>query len=303
MKNKKLVVGIMLAVLIIICVVLCIVAYNKRQKINEANRLKVVTSFYPIYVATLNITEGVPGVIVENLSEPQTGCLHDYQLTSDDVKLLSTADVFLVNGGGMESFLDLDEFAKKYPDLTVVSIDENLPKEKLDKDNSHYWMNLDFYEIYVQKIAIALADKDTEHSLEYMENYRKYADEVDKLIEKANQVKAASNSQGVILLHEAFGYLADELGLDTKMVLDLDDGAEISPSDLSKACKLIEDGEVVYILGESTYGSAIAKTIEDETGLTTIFIDPLITGEYKKDTYLDGMRDNLNELEKGLRLR
>lgn len=303
MKNKKLVVGIMLAVLIIICVVLCIVAYNKRQKINEANRLKVVTSFYPIYVATLNITEGVPGVVVENLSEPQTGCLHDYQLTSDDVKLLSTADVFLVNGGGMESFLDLDEFAKKYPDLTVVSIDENLPKEKLDKDNSHYWMNLDFYEIYVQKIAIALADKDTEHSLEYMENYRKYADEVDNLIEKANQVKAASNSQGVILLHEAFGYLADELGLDTKMVLDLDDGAEISPSDLSKACKLIEDGEVVYILGESTYGSAIAKTIEDETGLPTIFIDPLITGEYKKDTYLDGMRDNLNELEKGLRLR
>ena len=303
MKNKKLFVGIMIAVLVIICFAICAFAYNKRQEINEENRLKVVTSFYPIYVAALNITDNVPGVAVNNLSEPQTGCLHDYQLTSDDVKLLSTADVSLVNGGGMESFLDTAEFAKKYPKLKVVSIDENLPKEQLDEDNAHYWMNLDFYEIYVQKIAIALADIDPEHSLEYMENYRAYADKVDELIEQAKIINAAANTNGVILLHEAFGYLADELGLDTKMVLDLDDGAEVSPSDLSKACELINDGEAAYILGESTYGSAIAKTIEDETGLYTIFIDPLTTGEYNKDAYLNGMKNNLDELEKGLRRR
>ena len=303
MKNKKLYVGIMLAVLTLICILICVVAYNKRQTINSENRLKVVTSFYPVYIATLNIADGVPGVVVSNLSEPQTGCLHDYQLTSDDVKLLSTADVFLVNGGGMESFLDTSEFAKKYPNLKIVSIDENLPKEQLGKDNAHYWMNLDFYEIYVQKIAIALADVDSEHSLEYMENYRAYADKVDELIEQAGIINAAANTKGVILLHEAFGYLADELGLDTKMVLDLDDGAEVSPSDLSEACELINDGEAVYILGESTYGSAIAKTIEDETGLYTIFIDPLTTGEYNKDAYLDGMKSNLDKLEKGLRHR
>lgn len=46
-----------------------------------------------MYIATLNIVDGVEGVRLENLSEPQTGCLHDFQLTPEDMKLLSTADV------------------------------------------------------------------------------------------------------------------------------------------------------------------------------------------------------------------
>lgn len=303
MKSKNTAVGIMIAVLTVICIGVCVFAYHKRKEIDARNRVNVVTSFYPVYIAALNIADNVQGVNVTNLSKPQTGCLHDYQLSSDDAKLLAKADIFLVNGGGMESFLDVEKFAKKYPNLRIVSVDENLPKDKLDSDNAHYWMNLDFYQIYSQKIAIALADYDGEHSLEYMENYRTYADKIDELIEHAGIINAAANTKGVILLHEAFGYLADELGLDTKMVLDQDDGAEVSPADLSEACKLIEDGKVVYILGESTYGSAIAKTIEDETGLYTIFINPLTTGEYDKDAYIKGMKENLDELEKGLRHR
>lgn len=58
------------------------------------------------------------GVTLENLSEPQTGCLHDYQLTAADMKLLSKADVFIVNGGGIESFLS--DVAESYPDLKIV---------------------------------------------------------------------------------------------------------------------------------------------------------------------------------------
>ena len=37
----------------------------------------IVTSFYPIYVDVLNITNGVEGVKVVNMTKPQTGCLHD----------------------------------------------------------------------------------------------------------------------------------------------------------------------------------------------------------------------------------
>ena len=70
------------------------------------DKLKIVTSFYPIYLETMNITRGVSGVEVVNMTPPQTGCLHDYQLTPEDMKLLETADIFVVNGLGMESFLD-----------------------------------------------------------------------------------------------------------------------------------------------------------------------------------------------------
>ena len=69
---------------------------NHEEKKEATEQLRVVTSFYPMYVAAENVIGDVEGVTLENLSEPQTGCLHDYQLTAADMKLLSKADVFIV---------------------------------------------------------------------------------------------------------------------------------------------------------------------------------------------------------------
>ncbi|MEI6788994.1 MAG: zinc ABC transporter substrate-binding protein, partial [bacterium] len=49
----------------------------------------IVTTFYPIQIAVLNITAGVKGIQVVNLAAPTTGCLHDYQLTPRDRAILS----------------------------------------------------------------------------------------------------------------------------------------------------------------------------------------------------------------------
>ena len=67
----------------------------------------VVTSFYPVWILTLNLTEGIEGVEVVNMAEPTTGCLHDYSLRNSDMVTLSGADALLVNGAGMESFLQI----------------------------------------------------------------------------------------------------------------------------------------------------------------------------------------------------
>ena len=81
----------------------------------------------------MNVVEDVPGVTLKNLSEPQTGCLHDFQLTPEDMKLLSTADVFIINGGGIESFME--EFAKSYPDLVIIEACEGI--SLLDGEHDH----------------------------------------------------------------------------------------------------------------------------------------------------------------------
>lgn len=78
----------------------------------------VVTSFYPIYLFALNLTDGIDGVTVRNLAAPNTGCLHDYQLSTGDMKVLNNADVFLINGAGMESYLT--RVMDTFPQLPVV---------------------------------------------------------------------------------------------------------------------------------------------------------------------------------------
>ena len=155
MKNKCKFVGIMFLCILIVCT-LAVMAYehtagktgaagemsdtsDSEKNTDEADdMLTVVTSFYPMYIAALNIVDGVEGVRLENLSEPQTGCLHDFQLTPEDMKLLSTADVFVINGGGIESFMS--DVAKAYPKLDVVEACEDvvlLSEDDADSDHDH----------------------------------------------------------------------------------------------------------------------------------------------------------------------
>ena len=155
MKNKCKFVGIMFLCILIVCT-LAVMAYEHTEGMKGAaggvsnasgntkntdeadDMLTVVTSFYPMYIAALNIVDGVEGVRLENLSEPQTGCLHDFQLTPEDMKLLSTADVFVINGGGIESFMS--DVAKAYPKLDVVEACEDvalLSEDDADSDHDH----------------------------------------------------------------------------------------------------------------------------------------------------------------------
>ena len=65
---------------------------DKAAEKKTAEPFRIVTSFYPMYLATINITDGVNGVEVYNMTKPQTGCLHDYQLMTEDMKTLEKAE-------------------------------------------------------------------------------------------------------------------------------------------------------------------------------------------------------------------
>ena len=115
----------------------------------------VVTSFYPIYLFARSLTEGVEGVTLRNLAAQGTGCLHDYQLQTGDMKALAAADVFLINGAGMERYLS--HVTGAFPALPVVDAsvgvtllgEDDLPVcvsgEEHDHDhavNAHVWLDV-----------------------------------------------------------------------------------------------------------------------------------------------------------------
>ena len=109
----------LLLITVAACAYLLTGIYRRWQITEEdTEKMIVVTSFYPMYIATENVAGDCSAIEVKNLSEPQTGCLHDFQLTPEDMKLLSTADMFVINGGGMESFLD--DVIRQYPKLNIV---------------------------------------------------------------------------------------------------------------------------------------------------------------------------------------
>ena len=92
------------------------------EKKEESEDFVCVTSFYPVQLLAEAVTEGAEGVTVPNLTENHSGCIHDYTLTTQDMRLLSTAELFLINGGEMELFLE--KAAAEYTDLVIVDTSE-----------------------------------------------------------------------------------------------------------------------------------------------------------------------------------
>lgn len=90
----------------------------------NAGKIKVVTTFYPIYMIGLNIADQMNELEIYSLTDLNTGCLHDYQLTTKDLKMISEADVMVINGGGMESFLD--NVITNNPELTIIDASEGI---------------------------------------------------------------------------------------------------------------------------------------------------------------------------------
>jgi zinc transport system substrate-binding protein len=238
----------------------------------------------------------IDGVRLENLSEPQTGCLHDFQLTPEDMKLLSTADVFIVNGGGIESFME--EVAEAYPDLIVLEACKNttLLKDE-DGENAHAWMSVIGYEMQVQTIAAGLGEVDTEHREDYEQNAAEYIEKLIPLVERQQAVAQKVVGQPVILFHEAYAYVARDYGLTVSLTLDLDEERQVSAGEVAEVLSAIREDGVSVILAEELYGKSMAQTVQQEADVTVIYLDPLNRGDYDKDSYLEGMTRNIELLE------
>jgi zinc transport system substrate-binding protein len=306
-NNTGIFVGILLIVITLVSFSSTFFIYKKginRQNVQNQgtesqDTIKVVTSFYPMYIATMNVIDGVDGVELESLSEPQTGCLHDYVLTTEDMKNLSTADVLIVNGGGIESFIE--EVAKTYPDLVIIQACDGI--ELLadgDEENAHAWMDVSLYEKQVENIAAGLSEYDSANADKYKANAAEYEKRLQPLEKRMTELKEQYAGGNIVIFHEAYDYVADALGMEVVFVMDLDEERQISAGEQADVLTAISDNEVKLVLADATYGKKMGDVVDAESAAKTIYIDPLTRGEYYKDSYIDNMNENIDILERAL---
>lgn len=298
-KNKYVFVLVMLVVITVVSGLLTNIYVSESGSKQEEQTLTVVTSFYPMYIAALNVIGDTDGVHLQNLSEPQTGCLHDFQLTPEDMKLLSKADVFIINGGGIESFMK--DVAKSYPDLTIIEASEGIDLlEDEGEENAHAWMSVATYEEQVNHIAEGLIAADEKHASDYQKHADAYTVKLDALKERQQKVAEKIKEQSVILFHEAYDYVADDYGLNVAYVLDLDEERQVSAGEVADVLAAVRDDHVKYILAEELYGKSMGDTVEKETDAKVIYLDALNRGDYDADSYIKGMSANIDLIEQYL---
>ena len=174
MKKNVLLFGIILIILITL---------TGCQKANfDDDKFNIVTSFYPMYILTQNVSDGIDDVQVTNLTSPTTGCLHDYQITTQDMLKLSHADALVINGDGMENFIE--KAINTYKNLKIVNASEGIKnqlesedQDKSQEENSHYWVSISLYIEQVKNVAEELGRIDEKNKEKYIENARKYIEQ------------------------------------------------------------------------------------------------------------------------------
>ena len=307
---------------IIILVSLFLTGCNNSAKSNNStesnNKLTIVTSFYPMYISTLNIVKDIPNVEVLNMTTSQTGCLHDYSLSTKDLKTLSNADILIINGAGMESFLV--DVIDEYSDLKIIEASKGIDliedtehddhtedhdHEDHDHDvNPHVWVSISKNIEEVSNIAEELSSLDPNHANEYQDNANEYIAKLENLKTEMHSTLDNIAHKDIITFHEAFPYFAEEFGLNIVCVIEIEPDSEPSAKEVENIISIINEKNIKALFTEPQYSSKIADTIAKETGASIYTLDPIVTGDSNEKAYNDyiiKMQENLNTLKEALK--
>lgn len=284
----------------------------------EKETLCVVTSFYPIYLLAQAVTEGAAGMELRNMAQPQTGCLHDYELTISDMKLLEGADVLIINGGGMESFLE--QAIERYPDLQIVDTsagvelleeaehhhhegesEEEHAAHDHDHDhdhegNPHTWLSLERAAQQAENIAAALSKLDAADAAIFAKNAEAFHEEAHALQEKAHDIGIPEGEHSAVF-HEGFAYFAELFHLENVYGIFADEYQMPSAKELAEAAEEAEAHEIHFFLTAADNGQIYAETLAAEADETTILLDPLTTADEAGLSYLERMEKNIEAVK------
>ena len=283
---------------------------------NSAEKDIIAVSFYPVYIFTLNLTEGIDELSVECMAEQSVGCLHDYTITAKDAKLLNDAKAFVINGGGMEGFIE--DMSEAVENLKVIDSSQGIEMlcaegghhAEVDEEhhshnhhhmeNSHIWMSVDNAKIQVSNIAEGLCAEFPQYEDIIKANCIRYLGRLDKLSENVEKAKAQVDGENVVVFHNGYEYLLSDLGLHIVAAIESDEGVEPSAKELVKLTGDIHENNVKALFTDPDYKGSAAEILANETKAEIYVVSPFVSGEVSATAYEDVMNKNIEAILKAV---
>lgn len=287
-------------IIIIVAIVLILIAgivignLNRKDDI-EGDILKIVTSFYPIYIMTLNITNGAENIEVSNMAENYVGCIHDYTLTTTDLKKFENADIFVQNGYDMEQFSQ--KIIDSYPDVKMVDSSTKITDFVQDGEevNPHFWTSIDNYILQVEAITEGLKELDSSNSDLFEQNKNIYVQKLQKLKSSYEEFNFEGNS--VVSLNESFSYLFKFIGVNETLIETDHEQSSLSAETVRGVIEEVKETGIQAIVIGQNDDDQNANLIASETGAKVYRINDAMSGDGSLDSYINTMKENLEILK------
>jgi ABC-type Zn uptake system ZnuABC Zn-binding protein ZnuA/ABC-type Mn2+/Zn2+ transport system permease subunit len=255
---------------------------------------------------------GGPKVTVHQILVPNTDP-HDYEPRPKDVEATADADLILLNGDNLDTWMKKvisDSGSKgKAVDLGA-QVPEKVPGETSGPEASrydpHWWHDPRNAKAAVQGIAMAIGDADPALRSQAAANAKSYETKLDALdqgIQSCFQRVPASKRK-LVTDHDAFNYFAKRYGIQVvgAVIPSQTTQAQASAGDLARLSKLIKAEGVTAVFPESSLNPKVAEAIARETGATSNYVlygDTLGPKGSTGATYLQMETANANAMVRG----
>lgn len=268
----------------------------------QTRPLKIGVTLHPYYSWTKNVVGDLPGYDVRSIlpGEIDAG---DYQPRPEDIKKLVDLDAIVVNGIGHDDFIMPMIKASANTHLTIIRINETTPQIHAAHGtgvNSHTFIS--FTNAIQQTYAIqkALAALRPQDAAALQKNAADYARRLRAIKADASQKLAHAKITRVVTVHDGYGYLMQEFGLEIAGVVQPAHGLTPSAAELRDMVKLLQREKIRVVFTEETFPPALLKVLQDEAGVKVYVITHIASGAYTADKFEREMQRNVDTMVRAL---
>jgi zinc transport system substrate-binding protein len=291
--------SVVVAFLLFCAIVLC----RPQDAAAQSTRpLKIGVTLHPYYSWTKNVVGDLPGYEVRSLlpGEIDAG---DYQPRPDDIKKLVDLDAIVVNGIGHDDFIMPMIKASANTRLVIIRINETTPQIHAAHGtgvNSHTFIS--FTNAIQQTYAIqkALAALRPQDAAALQRNAADYARRLRLIKAAGSQKLASAKVNRVVTVHDGYGYLMQEFGLEIAGVVQPAHGLTPSAAELRDMVKLLQREKIRVVFTEETFPPALLKVLQDEAGVKVYVITHIASGAYTADKFEREMQRNVDTMVRAL---
>lgn len=302
---------LMLCAFIIFCTTGC--SQKKAETTHE--KTTIVTSFLPVEQMTRDLVQGFGELEVYNLAPTAGGCPHHYSMGTGDIKTLSKAKIIVQHGLGIDPFLDherqignakfaywiilsdaLTNFDKYKTGTAVHEIHDHAKGDHEHGPIPHAWVSPKRAAEETRFLAKQLSILIPERKDSLLVRGERLAQRYENLHQKyLDNIRTFENPPFAVM-HSSFDILADDTGLNVKVVIQPVADHNPGPKQLQNVLSQIRNGHIKAVFNEPQFRPDLVEMIGRDTGTQVHMLNPFVTGEVEPLGLLRAMEANLDTL-------
>lgn len=282
---------------------------QKETTTQEQDGLTIVTSFYPMYA----ITKEISGEYNQVMMIRSGAGIHSFEPSAADVAAIHDADIFIYHSRTLEPWAKrVNDSSKKDSKVKMIEASEGITldrvegledikvEEGIDEKtlfDPHSWLDPELVALEAENIAEQLIALDSEHADTYRKNAQEFAEKARGLVTKYQPIFEQVPQKTFVTQHTAFSYLAKRFGLRQLGISGISPDLEPSPKRLKEIQDFVEEYHVKTIFVEPNVSTDIAQVIAEETGVQIALLDPLESDPQNNLPFLTNLENNLQTLQ------